>query len=88
MLFLLVNDYPYLTMSYTDAETGVVSHPKKGEIILNDAYLTLGEYYQVAIFPTSVKKTKYKPSVEGAVGDVATAIIARLRNEVYTLPSD
>ena len=65
-------------------KTGVVSHPKKGEIILNDAYLTLGEYYQVAIFPTGVKKPKHKPSVEGAVGDVATAIIARLRNEVYT----
>lgn len=65
-------------------KTGVVSHPKKGEIILNDAYLTLGEYYQVAIFPTGIKKPKHKPSVEGAVGDVATAIIARLRNEEFT----
>ena len=30
------------------------------------------------------KKTKHKPSVEGAVGDVATAIIAKLRNDNFT----
>ena len=64
-------------------KTGVTLHPKQGEIILNDAYLTLGEYYQVAIIPTGVKKPKHKPSVEGTVGNVATAIIARLRNETY-----
>lgn len=65
-------------------KTGVVSHPRQGEIILNDAYLALGEYYQVAILPTGVKKPKHKASVEGAVGDVATAIIAKLRNEIFT----
>lgn len=27
---------------------------------------------------------EHKPGVEGAVGDVATAIIARLRNEIFT----
>ena len=31
-----------------------------------------------------MKKPKHKPSVEGAVGDVATAIIAKLRNEIFT----
>lgn len=65
-------------------KTGVNSHPKRGEIILNEAYLTLGEYYSVAIMPTGVKKPKHKASVEGAVGDVATSIIAKLRNEVFT----
>ena len=64
-------------------KTGVTSHPKRGEIILNEAYLTLGEYYSVAIMPTGVRKPKHKASVEGAVGDVATAIIARLRNDVF-----
>lgn len=43
--------------------------------------ISFGEYYQVAILPTGVKKPKNKPSVEGAVGDVATAIIAKLKNE-------
>ena len=28
-------------------KTGVTSHPKRGEIILNEAYLSLGEYYSV-----------------------------------------
>lgn len=65
-------------------KTGVISHPKKGEIILNEAYLTLGEYYSVAIMPTGVRKPKQKASVEGSVGKIATAIIAKLRNEIFT----
>lgn len=65
-------------------KTGVISHPRRGEIILNEAYLTLGEYYSVAIMPTGVKKPKQKASVEGSVGKVATVIIAKLRNEKYT----
>lgn len=65
-------------------KTGVISHPKNGEIILNDAYLALGEYYNVAIMPTGVKKPKQKASVEGSVGKIATAVIAKLRNEIFT----
>ena len=64
-------------------KTGVTSHPKKGEIILNESYLTLGEYYSVAIMPTGVRKPKQKASVEGAVGKIATAVIARLRNDTF-----
>lgn len=65
-------------------KTGVISHPRHGEIILNDAYLALGEYYNVAIMPTGVKKPKQKASVEGSVGKIATAVIAKLRNETFT----
>lgn len=65
-------------------KTGVTSHPSKGEIILNEAYLALGEYYSVAIVPTGVRKPKHKASVEGSVGKIATAIIAKLRNETFT----
>lgn len=65
-------------------KTGVVSHPKKGEIILNDSYLALGEYYVTAIMPTGVKKPKQKASVEGSAGKIATAVIAKLRNEIFT----
>ena len=64
-------------------KTGVTSHPRKGEIILNDAYLALGEYYSIAISPTGVRKPKQKASVEGTVGKIATTIIARLRNETF-----
>lgn len=64
-------------------KTGVTEHPSRGEIILNEAYLSLGEYYSVAILPTGVKKPKHKASVEGSVGKIATAIIAKLRNETF-----
>ena len=65
-------------------KTGVVSHPAAGEILLNDSYLALGEYYSVAIMAAGIKKPKHKPSVEGAVGVVATAVIAKLRNESFS----
>ncbi len=37
-----------------------------------------------AIMPTGVKKPKQKASVEGSVGKIATAVIAKLRNEIFT----
>lgn len=65
-------------------KTGVTSHPKRGGIILNEACLSLGGYYSVAIMPTGVKKPKQKASVEGSVGKIATAVIAKLRNDSFT----
>ena len=64
-------------------KTGVVSHPKEGEIILTADYEALGQHYMTAIMPAGVKKPKQKASVEGTVGKIATAIIAKLRNEVF-----
>ncbi len=64
-------------------KTGVIKHPKEGDIILNDNYEALGTHYSTAIMPTGVRKPKQKASVEGTVGKIATAIIAKLRNEVY-----
>lgn len=64
-------------------KTGVVSHPKDGEIILTVDYEALGEHYMTAIMPAGVRKPKQKASVEGTVGKIATAIIAKLRNEIF-----
>ncbi len=64
-------------------KTGVVKHPKEGDIILNEAYESLGNYYCTAIMPTGVRKPKQKASVEGTVGKITTAIIAKLRNEEF-----
>lgn len=64
-------------------KTGVVSHPKEGEIILTDSYEAFGTHYLTAIMPARVRKPKDKPSVEGTVGKIATAVIARLRNETF-----
>lgn len=68
-------------------KTGVKRHPRVGEIELNEAYEALGRHYMTAIMPTQVRKPKQKASVEGAVGKIATAIVARLRNTQFeTLP--
>lgn len=64
-------------------KTGVVSHPREGEIVLTQDYEALGEHYTTAIMPAGVRKPKQKPSVEGTVGKIATAIIAKLRNEIF-----
>lgn len=64
-------------------KTGVIMHPKQGDIILNDNYEALGSHYMTAIMPTGVRKPKQKSSVEGTVGKVATAIIAKLRKKVF-----
>jgi len=64
-------------------KTGVIKHPHEGDIILNEAYEALGNHYYTAIMPTQVRKPKQKASVEGTVGKIATAVIARLRNEKF-----
>jgi len=64
-------------------KTGVIKHPREGDIILNEAYEALGNHYSTAIMPTQVRKPKQKASVEGTVGKIATAVIATLRNETF-----
>ena len=68
--------------------TGVVSHPREGDVVLNDAYEALGAHYMTAIMPAPVRSPKSKASVEGTVGNVTTWIIARLRDERFFSFSD
>ena len=65
-------------------KTGVIKHPREGEIVLNEAYEALGEHYMTAIMPAQVRKPKQKASVEGVVRDAATWVIAALRERVFT----
>jgi len=65
-------------------KTAVTKHPRHGVPELNERYLSLAEHYNVAVFPAAVKKPKQKASVEGSVGNIATSIIARLRNESFS----
>lgn len=64
-------------------KTGVISHPREGDIVLNEKYEDFGNHYLSAIMPAPVRKPKAKASVEGTVGKIATAIIAKLRNETF-----
>lgn len=68
--------------------TGVRSHPREGEIVLNEAYEALGRHYMCAIMPTGVRKPKEKASVESTVGKIATAVIAKLRNREFATLSE
>ena len=45
-------------------KTGVVSHPREGEIVLTADYEALGSHYQTAIMPAGIRKPKQKRSEE------------------------
>lgn len=64
-------------------KTGVIKHPKNGEIVLNDAYKEMADYYDIAIIPAAVRTPKAKPSAEGSVGKLTANILGRLRNETF-----
>ncbi|WP_454149472.1 IS21 family transposase [Microbacterium lacticum] len=64
-------------------KTGVLKHPAEGEVVLNDAYRELAAHYSAAVLPGRPRKPKDKASVEGTVGNVATAVIATLRDRAF-----
>lgn len=64
-------------------KTGVVKHPRDGEIVLNDAYRELAAHYSAAVLPGRPRKPKDKPSVENTVWSIATWVIAALRNQEF-----
>ncbi|MDN6567025.1 MAG: hypothetical protein L0K65_08255 [Actinomyces sp.] len=65
-------------------KTGVISHPRDGEIVLNDAYRELAGHYWAAVLPGRVRKPRDKASVENTVGHAATVVIASLRDRQFT----
>lgn len=65
-------------------KAGVARHPKHGEVVLNSAYEEMAAHYGCAIMPGRVRRPKDKPSVENTVGNVARAVIAPLRDVVFT----
>ena len=68
-------------------KTGVIKHPREGEIVLNDAYRELAAHYSAAVLPGRIRRPKDKASVENTVSHVATWVIAGLRNRQFaTLP--
>ncbi len=64
-------------------KTGVVRHPAEGEVVLNDAYRELAAHYSAAVLPGRVRKPKDKASVENTVGNIATWVIAGLRDRGF-----
>lgn len=64
-------------------KTGVISHPREGEIVLNDAYRELAAHYSAAVLPGRPRKPKDKASVENTVWSIATWVIAALRHREF-----
>lgn len=52
-------------------------------MVLNDAYRELAAHYCAAVLPGRVKKPKDKASVENTVGNIATWVIAALRDRTF-----
>lgn len=65
-------------------KTGVVKHPREGEIVLNESYRDMAAHYGAAVLPARLGAPKDKPSAEGSVGNVARDVIAELRNVTFT----
>lgn len=64
-------------------KTGVIRHPREGEVVLNEAYRELAAHYSAAVLPGRVRRPKDKASVENTVGHVATWVIAMLRDRRF-----
>ncbi len=64
-------------------KTGVITHPREGEIVLNDSYRELAAHYAAAVIPGRPRRPKDKPSVENTVWSIATWVIAALRNKQF-----
>ena len=63
-------------------KTGVIKHTRN-EIVLNKSYQEMAEHYGTAILPARVKTPKDKATVEGAVGNISTFILAAIRNQKF-----
>lgn len=60
MIFSYFNYLLYINSSFTlNLKTGVVSHPREGEVVLTADYEALGSHYQTAIMPAGIRKPKH-----------------------------
>ncbi|QOL32661.1 IS21 family transposase [Bifidobacterium eulemuris] len=64
-------------------KTGVVKHPREGEVVLNDAYRGLAEHYSAAVLPGRVRRPKDKPSVENTVWHATMALAGAMRDREF-----
>lgn len=65
-----------------NCKTGVIKHTIN-ELVLNESYRLMAEYYGCAVVPARPRKPKDKGSVESSVGLIERQAIAALRNNVY-----
>lgn len=64
-------------------KTGVVSHKKYEDPVLNKSYQEMAEYYGITVIPARIRMSKDKAAVEGSVGNITNAVIGHLRNRKF-----
>lgn len=64
-------------------KTGVISHKKHDDLVLNKAYQEMAEYYDTVILPARVRKPRDKAAVEGSVGVITNYLFGRFRNRTF-----
>ncbi len=63
-------------------KTGVIKNTRS-ELVLNKSYQEMAEHYGTAIIPARVRTPKDKATVEGAVGNISSFILAYIRNQTF-----
>lgn len=82
-----VNAYAYLggvtrILVPDNLKTGVDKHTRD-DVVVNKTYQDMAEHYGTAVIPARVRAPKDKASVEGAVGNVSSFILAAIRNQRF-----
>lgn len=63
-------------------KTGVTKNTRS-ELVPNKIYHEMAEHYGTAIIPARVRSPKDKATVEGAVGNISSFILAAIRNQTF-----
>ena len=63
--------------------TGVVSHPREGEAVLDDAYRSMAEHHSAAVIPGRVRRPKDKPSAENTAWHATMALAGVMRDRSF-----
>ena len=66
-----------------DLRTGVIRHPREGEIVLNDAYRGMAGHCSAAVLPGRVKRPKDRPSAENTVWHATMALVGAMRGRGF-----
>lgn len=64
-------------------KTGVTSHPREGEVVLNERYRALADHYSTAVLPGRVRRPRDKASVENTVWHATTALVGAMRDRTF-----
>lgn len=63
--------------------TGVISHPREGEVVLDDAYRSMAEHHSAAVIPGRVRRPKDKPSAENTAWHTTMALAGVMRDRSF-----